>query len=999
MLDGVVARGVSPVFVGRGPELAELTEGLARAREGEPQAFVVGGEAGIGKTRLLEEFLARARASGAVTAVGACVELGADGLPFAPVAAVLRSLHRQFGTALTEAATGQEDELARLLPELGVPGQPAGDATDRARLFELTTRLLERLAADDPLIIAIEDLHWSDRSTRELMRYLFRSVQRAKLVLVATYRADDIHRRHPLRPFLAELDRLRSVRRIELARFTRSEVSAQMAAITGSRPRPGLLGSVFERSEGNPFFVEELTAGGPGSAMSETLRDLLLVRVEALPEDVQDVLRTVAEGGSSVEHGLLAEVARRPEPELLDALRAAVGAHLLAPTEEGDGYRFRHALMREAVVDDLLPGERARLNRRFAEALERTAGLVPGDQRAARLASYWYHAGDRAKALPAVLEAAAQAHRRYAYAEQLRLLERALELWDGVPPEVLAGLRPIGPVWGYPAAIDGAAEPVGQVDVLAEATRAGVLSGQPERALAMAKRALRLLGERDEPLRAAWFWTQRAWLAEGPGRGDGRRELDRARELVRGLPPSVVHAQVLALDAARRSAERPGPEMLETAERAVQLARLVEAESTELYARVTLACLRADSGEIAGGVAELFTVLDRILERGEVSLLGRCLVNLVSVLSFIGHLARADQVAAEGLRLAERYGLENTKGWLSANHAQVLIELGRWDAAEAALAAAARARGVQPRIAARVLAGHLAALTGDLAAARAALAATHAETDTTDLRPSFVIELAVVGVETAAAEGRFEDARDVFRAATAEPFPSFTTALVWNLLIVAARAEALTRGLPASDRDRPAAVARIRRVLKSMARTTPMWAAFGHLVEAQVLRAEGRDTAAHWETAVAALEELGLPHHLAEARLGRAEALLAEGRADDRERVAELLRLVRAATAELGAEPLRQRAEQLATRARIALSAPARAAVPAPADQFGLTPRERDVLALVAAGRSNRQIAEELFISPKTASVHVSNILAKLEVPGRGEAAALAHRLGLVPAG
>jgi DNA-binding CsgD family transcriptional regulator len=987
---------VSPVLVGRGRELAALTDGLARARTGEPQAFVIGGEAGIGKTRLLEEFLAGARAAGAVTAVGACVELGADGLPFAPVAAVLRALHRQFGTALLEAATGREEELARLLPELGEAGPPAGGPRDRAQLFELTARLLECLSADAPLIIAIEDLHWSDRSTRELLRYLFRSVQHTRLVLAMTYRADDLHRRHPLRPFLAELDRLRSVRRIELGRLTRDQVAAQMAGITGSPPPPGVLASVFERTEGNPFFVEELTAGGPGSGLSETLRDLLLVRVEALPDDAQDVSRIVAEGGSSVEHGLLAEVARCSEGELLAALRTAVGAHLLAPTEDGDGYRFRHALMREAVVDDLLPGERARLNRRFAEALERTPGLVPADQRAARLASHWYHAGDRAKALPAVLSAAAQARRRYAYAEQLRLLERALGLWEGVPAEVRARLPPIGPVWGYPAAEGAPAVPA---DLLAEATRAGVLSGQPDRALAMAKRALRLLDERVEPLRAAWFWMQRAWMVDGPGRGTGWRELDHARELVRGLPPSVVHAQALALVAAWRAAERPAHEVFRTAEQAVELARVVGAESTELYARVTLACLRADAGEAPEGLAELFAVLDRVLERGEVSLLGRCLINLVAVLGSTGQPRRASEVAVRGLRLAERYGLADTKGWLLTNHGHVLVELGRWQEAGAALEAAGRATSVRPRFAARVLAGHLAVLRGDRDGARDALAAAHAELRTPDVRPSFAIELAVLEVEVAAAEGRIREARETFRAATAGTMPAFAPALVWSLLVVAARAEAESRGLPTADRERPAALADLRRVLKALPTAPPMWAAFGRLVEAQLRRAEGRDTAGHWAEAVGALERLDLPHYLAEARLCWAEALLAGPGPGSRERAAELLWPARAVAAELGAAPLRERIDRLAGRARLGPAGPPRAAAPAVADEFGLTPRERDVLTLVAAGRSNRQIAEELFISPKTASVHVSHILAKLEVSGRGEAAALAHRLRLVPAG
>ncbi|WP_253194584.1 AAA family ATPase [Streptomyces sp. MP131-18] len=1006
ILDGVETRSPSPVFVGRAAELAELSAGLGRARAGVPQAFVIGGEAGIGKTRLVEEFLARARAEGAVTATGACVELSADGLPFAPVAAVLRALHRRLGRAVARAAAGHEAELAGLLPELGAAGRTAGESPDRARWHELITRLLERLAAARPLVVTIEDLHWSDGSTRDLLGYLFRSVHHGtRLLVLATYRTDDLHSRHPLRPYLAGLDRLRTVRRTELRPFTRAEVAAQLTGLTGAAPGPELLSAVHVRSEGNPFFVEELTAGGQGTGLSRTLRDLLLVRVEAQPDAVQDVLRAVAAGGHRVEHRVLAAAVRRPEAELLTALRTAVGAHLLAPTGEGDGYRFRHPLLREAVLDDLLPGERARLNRHFAEALERHGDLVPEDERAARLAGHWYHAGDRAKALPAVLAAADRARRRHAYAEQLRLLERALGLWDGVPPAVLAGLRPGGRIGGHPGAGPGP-RPVTLVDLLAEATGAAALAGRPDRALTLSGRALRLIDERHEPLRAAWFWAQRARLREGFGRSEGHAELDRARDLVRGLPPSLVHAQVMALAAARLLAERPGPELFETAERAAALARLVGGESVELDARITLARLRADAGETAEGLAELSAVRDRILARGEVGLLGRCLVGQVSTLGLAGQFGPAAELSAEALGLADRYGLADTRGRLAAAHANALVQLGRWQEADAALAVAGeRAHAVHPRVSGLLVAGHLAVLRGDLAAARAASADIRGKIRTPDPRPAFVIELARLDVATAAAEGRAEAAREAFARAASGTFPPFSSPQVWGLLLAAADAEAVARDRLAAAPGRAAAVARIRQTMKVRPRKPPTWSAHALFVEALLLRAEGRDAPAHWAEAVTAFEGLGLPHHLAAARLSWAEALLGgpagrtAARAEDRDQAAELLRSARATAAALGAEPLGARAGKAAARARIDLADPGVLTPAAARDPFGLTRREREVLALVAAGRSNRQIGEELSMSPKTASVHVSHILSKLAVPGRGEAAALARRLKLVPAG
>ncbi len=209
-----------------------------------------------------------------------------------------------------------------------------------ARLFELTARLLERVAARHTVVLVLEDLHWADASTRHLIAYLFRTLRTGRLVVLATYRSDDIHRRHPLRPLLAELDRLRTVRRLELGRFTRDEVGRQIAGILAHEPDPGQVDAIFERSDGNAFFVEELAVAaheGSCTGLTDSLRDLLLVRVEALPESAQRVARLVAEGGSTVEYRLLAAVAQLAEDDLIEALRSAVNAHILLPAPDGDG--------------------------------------------------------------------------------------------------------------------------------------------------------------------------------------------------------------------------------------------------------------------------------------------------------------------------------------------------------------------------------------------------------------------------------------------------------------------------------------------------------------------------------------------------------------------------------------------------------------------------------------------------------------------------------------
>ncbi|MFG2718186.1 AAA family ATPase [Streptomyces sp. NPDC048416] len=1015
MLGGVETRSVSPVFVGRADELRILNEALARAAsaDGEPQALLVGGEAGVGKSRLVEEFTGAARAAGAVIAIGGCVEVGADGLPFAPFSAALRALRRLLPDELGAAADGQEEELALLLPELAKPGLPIAREDGTARLFELTVRMLERIAVGRTVVLVLEDLHWADASTRHLLAYLFRTLRRGRLVVVATYRADDIHRRHPLRPLLAELDRLRSVRRIELSRFTRAEVRRQLTGILAAEPEQRLADEIFERSDGNAFFVEELVVGrdpdGTCPDLSDSLRDLLLVRVESLPEDAQHVVRIAAEGGSTVEYALLAAVARLPEDKLIEALRAAVGANILLPAGDGDGYRFRHSLVREAVSDDLLPGECSRLNRRYAEALEADASLVRADERTTRLATYWYHAHDAAKAVPVVLRASVEARRRHAYAEQLRLLSRAMELWDAVPDEVRDGLRPLDHVGSYPACgrAPASAAPLRYLDLLAESVEAARLCGERERALKLAKKALRLIDvESDQhagsdPLRAAWFWIQLSRLVQNQGRGDGWAEIATAQELVRGLPPSPVHAEVLATAAGWRMLHSPGGESLAEAEQAVAYAQLVRNEEIELNVKLTLGTLMLDAGSVEEGFATMRAVIDRCLELGLVGEATRGHVNLCSGLESVGRSVDAVRVADAGVSLARKYGLLDNEAWVQANRAESLFNLGRWaEAAASAERVQRTALSTKPLGKGAMLRAELALVRGELEQAVTFLADARAAFGAHDPMAQHAIPLARIALACAAAQGRIEQARAELACAAEHGFPPGSQRYVWPLLAAAAAMEADVRGLPSAGPGRAAALSLIRSTAKRLPTGAPSCEALALVVTAELDRADGCDAAARWESAAHALRPLDHPYELAVVCGRWAAALLTEG--GDRETIATLLRQAHAEAERLGARPLREQLELLARRARIALTAPDPVQPDEPADPaqaLGLTSRERDVLRLVAAGHTNRQIAEELYISPKTASVHVSNIMAKLGVSGRGEAAALAHRLNLFQEG
>ncbi|MEV6975141.1 AAA family ATPase [Kitasatospora sp. NPDC093806] len=998
---------VSPVFVGRAPELTDLTDALRRAAAGEPQAVLIGGEAGVGKTRLLEEFLRQADEQGVLTTLGGCLEVGAEGLPYAPLATALRRLHRTLGAGLETAAAGLEGHLARLLPDFGEADGEPNDEYGRARLFEHTALLFERLGAERTLVLAVEDLHWSDRSTRELLAYLVRTLHRARVLLVATYRSDDLHRRHPLRPFLAEQERLRTVRRIELERFGPGEVAAQLAGILGTEVADRqLVERIHRRSEGNPFFVEELATAfreGCFAGLTDSLRDILLVRVEALDEPTQRVLRIAAEGGSYVEHALLAAVLD-DEEELIDSLRSAVGANILRPDTDGDGYRFRHALVREAVSDDLLPGERHRINRRFAEALEAEPQLVGADVRPARLANYWYHAHDPGRALPTALDAAREARRRNAFAEQLRMLERALELWDEVPEDRLTGtLRPYDWAETYPPcscdadAHDEDCDRLCLIDVLAEAVVAARRSGDRERGLSLSRRALKLVDETEHPARAAWFRINRARMLGHLRRSGDTEEIAHAHRLVEHLPPSAVQAEVFALGAGAAMLSNPRPELVELAERAVRIAREVGAHAVEQHALMTLGGLRNDlDADPDAAVAQLTAAVEASRRLGAPDLLLRGINNLASMQRGLGRAEEAAALAREGLEAARGNGLQRNIGTiLTGNLAEALMDLGRIDEAERVLADGdlTSPTGTHAEFLDRMR-GELALLRGDLPAAAGMLAQARVANRVGQIQHS--IPISRLALRVAVRAGRPLDARAELIAALDGDFPCGYLADVYPLLADGAAVEADSRGLPEAEAGRAAVLARIAAVAAGLTPTAPLHHGWARLLAGELARAEGADTPAHWAAAIEQLRATGLPYPLGHALLRAGEAEVLAGR---RETGAELLREARELASARSDVGLRAEIDALADRAGLALTA--RRPAPAPAapavDSFGLTPRERDVLRLLARGRTNRQIAEELYISPKTASVHVSNILGKLAVTGRGEAAALAHRLRLFP--
>ena len=387
----VVKRVTCPTFVGRESELSQL-ERAAHAARDETQLALIGGDAGVGKTRLIDELCRRVEAAGGVAVVSGCVDLGDVGIGYGPLVEVVRRLRATLGV---EVVDGLLDEVAPALGPLLTGGHDRGEVRPGA-VLEQTVALLSEVGERSPgLLVGIEDLHWADASTRDLVAYLARHLRTAKVALVISYRADDIHRRHPVRPLLSELIRSPAVEHVQLAGMTRSELTMLLAGVTGRVPADSIVDDVLARSEGNPFYAEELLAVRTGAgALPASVRDAILTRVARLPESVQAVLREAALVGATVDDRLLSAVAGRPLGEIGEALRDAVAHQILVL--ERDGCRFRHALVREAVYDELLPGERQRLHERTATVLAAQPDLAGGPEhvRSALLAYHWAAAGD-----------------------------------------------------------------------------------------------------------------------------------------------------------------------------------------------------------------------------------------------------------------------------------------------------------------------------------------------------------------------------------------------------------------------------------------------------------------------------------------------------------------------------------------------------------------------------------------------------------------------------
>ncbi|WP_375475679.1 AAA family ATPase [uncultured Jatrophihabitans sp.] len=965
-------------LVGRAAELAQLVAVLDTAARGDAGAVVVGGDAGVGKTRLLRELTDAAAERGFCTLIGHCVDLGDAPPPYLPFGEAFARLQSTDPELVAELAA-EQPAIGRLLPGRG--GAESDGRVERGTLFESVLGALAALARRTPVLLLIEDLHWADQATRDLLGFLLTRLGGERLAVIASFRADDLHRRHPLRRVLAEWSRLPRVTRIQLDRLPADDVR-QLVGLLRAGPLAEVdVASIVSRADGNAFFVEELVAATEqytdAQQLPWQLADLLLVRLDRLSDDARAVVRVASVGGRRVSHAMLAEVVGLA-PERLDAaLRDAIDAHVLETTSSGLAYTFRHALLAEAVYDDLLPGERVRLHTAYAALLRQDV-----ERSRAELARHAFASHDLVTAYEASVAAGDEAMALAAPQDALQHYELAYEL----APR--AGVAP--------------ADPADLVLAIVEAAEG---AGRWQRGLDLARAAIRTLPPDAPDL-------VRAKLLYGAVRATLSGEIDQdtlaeSAEAVR-LTPSEPPTRLLALMLAQRSrvVRMMGMEVdgERLAREALRVARVVGDPAVVAEAEMTLAMFERLVGDRDEAARLLEEVAARARAAGDHGTEMRSRFSLASQRHDTGDLPAALEDFDWIVRRAAELGRPWEAFAVVARSMSGLVHYtsGDWDAARAAV----RHEGDRPpELAAAVLESvdlQVRAGRGDLAAADLALA----------LRPYWVREGRIALYSVMAALEVYEQTGDVEAARRVlDDLVAVLTRIwltEWNLVRVELSARLLavlnTAAAHASAADHAQLAATGARYAQD-ARTTveravPPGRQLGPEGLAWLQRLDAEQARLRWLTGVdppPAEELVGLWRRSVElfdygnlrqvttSRARLAAVLRAVGRPGE---AAEQARLALPAARSMGAGPL---VAELAALAGGRDSAAGKDGRQARGGLGALTDRERDVLALVVQGRSNRQIAAQLYITAKTASVHVSNIMAKLGVRSRGEAAAVAR--------
>ena len=941
----------SDVFVGRARELEALVRMFDAMQLGSGATVLIAGEGGIGKTRLVSELAGRARDAGCEILVGRSIDLVGTELPFQPFVEALRPL----GQPLRE--------------DRSTPGS-------QLRVFEDTLARVTDRAATAPVLLVLEDLHWADTSSLDLLVFLAHNLDGRQVLLLATYRAGEPSSAKRMRRLAEGVRRSGSSLLLELGPLESEELTMLLAARSASPLPAALTDTIVARSEGNPFFAEELLAAASDQRgeLPRGLRDLLLQRVDRLDDQTQGLLQVASAVGRDVGYALLCAVAGLREAEVRQSLHQAVAHGVLVADQPTQSVRFRHPLLAEAVYTTILPGEREELHARIADELARS-----GATGAAELGPHWAAAGRSTEAVAASVEAARQAAAVFGLAEALSHLERALALWHAVPD---------------------AAELVGLdlAELCSWASELASQTGAAPRAHELGRRAIELVGDAD-PHRSALLHVQLGeYLYETGSNEAGLAAVERAVELVPAEPPSPERAYSLGSLAGVLMVEWRHAESLPIAEQALALARRVGAPEAEVRALTVLGVDLAHLGRAKESLAQIRPTLQLAEEVRDRVGLERAYGNFTDVLTRLGRPRESAQLGWEGLEATRRYGITSTL--LICNQVEALLAVGDWDEADKLSAAALRGIPSSFRSSLLTVRAEVEIGRGEFDAARAHLEAAGGD----------LFEYRALGLydyhraDLALWERRWTDAAAAIDDGLARARRHEAAQICVQLCATGLRAQAELAALARARRDDDALRGWLDRAreLIGIARgaavdagpITPNAAGWLAVAEAEYERAPGVARPESWSKAAAAWEHLERPPLAAYCRWRQAEALVAAGA--PRAEASVPLREAHSVATRMGAVPLVRELELLAQRARLDLAPPGSgpsARNDSLEELLGLTPREAEVLTLVARGYTNREIADELVISMKTASVHVSHILRKLAVPNRVEAAALAHRL------
>ena len=966
--------GAAGLQVGRRPEREELASALHDSAAGRPRAVLVSGEAGIGKTSLVAETTSGPAAAGHQVLWGHCMRFAADSSPYLPIGQLLAQWFRQAEPSERERVLSGAEHLASIAPALGGNAGPA----EAGRVMPLVASVLDRIAERAPLVLVVDDGQWADGSSLDLLAYLVAGfTEGQRLSVFVTYRDTELGEGHRLHGWLADVARLPSVSTMRLERLGLADVE-ELVRLRCDGASAAVAEELWVEAAGNPYFTQLLLRGRVAGADAENdvgLQHVLLGSWHRLEPRTRELLQLLAVGGRPVGIDVLERLvaARGGAPETVTpSLAEATTAGLTTSGPDGSAW-FHHPLVAEVVAGTLATEARTRVHREYVEVLEPSADLSTAS-RAAHLALHHDGAGDHDDAFVWSLRAADEAAAVRGYAEVFEHLHRACLLWDAVGEEARRAAGRRAELW-------------------LRASDSAWSAGEYLLAIRLREDAIAHQYQADDPcLTMRLRLPLSEWRIDcGLDARDGVEDRGHVVELAEArCPDSPEHVQALALLVhAEAWVQHPGA--VRHAAMAVRKARRTGSPEALAWALV----MRSETPPWDRALDDATRAFDLAREVGDPRLTGWAATRLANRLGVVGRDEEVADVLLTTFRHLVAAGSVHDAMYASPAYGAVfLLELGRWNEVREVLRLLLSHRlSAGMGALTRGVAALLAVRTGDAAAGRSHLARAR------ELRPRHGAAGDVLELLEIDAHADLGDSREALSLA-ARLMPAQVSATPMDadeLLVIAARAAG---DLAEDPGGREEAISLLDGIVESRGPDHPgfectgpedlVHPARGALFAADRARCHGdTDTADLWRTAVTTCAEAGMVWHeaLASYQLGR--SLLAER--GSRTDAASALRHTRDLAAGLGAAPILRDVEEVARQAHVQLDGTA-----SPGSPTSLTPREHEILALVAEGRTNSQVGTELFISTKTVSVHVSHILAKLGVSSRTEAATVARRRGLL---